>query len=299
MLAEDLLARHYEVEAPDLQARLAPYAARSEEVRRRWPALLDLRYGPDEAERLDVFLADRRAAPSAPAPVLLYFHGGGWRATRKEDRCFPAAALCAAGAHFVAVEYPLAPRASLDQIVASARRALAFLHRRAGSFGGDPRRLYGCGNSAGAHLVGMLLAGGWAGAHGLPPSPLRGAFAISGVFDLTPLLRLRSHDYLRLGEEAARRNSPILQLDPMGAAATSLLLAVGEEEPSEWHRQARDYLAAWRALGREGEVVIVPGCDHFSILGELDRPQSPLLRRMVEQMGLDPFFGPGPEAATR
>jgi arylformamidase len=293
MQAEDLLLRQYEVEAPDLLARLAPYAARSREVRRRWPALLDLRYGPDEAERLDVFLAARPQGATA-APVLIYYHGGGWRGTRKEDRCFPAASICAAGAHFVTVEYPLAPRASLDQIVASARRALAFLHRCAGSFGGDPRRLYGTGNSAGAHLVGMLLAGGWAGAHGLPPSPLRGAFALSGIYDLAPLLRLRSHDYLRLDEETARRNSPIRQLCPADAAATSLLLAVGEAEPSEWHRQARDYLSAWRALGREGDMLVAPGCDHFSILGELDRPEGPLLRWMVRQMGLPSSLPLGP-----
>lgn len=292
MQAEDPLSRHYEVEAPDLQARLAPYAARSGAVRRRWPALLDLRYGPDEAERLDIFLATRPPGVTA-APVLLYYHGGGWRGTRKEDRCFPAASICAAGAHFVPVEYPLAPRASLDQIVAAARRALAFVHRCAGSFGGDPRRLYGAGNSAGAHLVGMLLAGGWAEAHGLPPSPLRGAFALSGIYDLEPLLRLRSHDYLRLDEGTVRRNSPIRRLCPADAAATSLLLAVGEAEPSEWHRQARDYLAAWGALGREGDMLVVPGCDHFSILGELDRPEGPLWRRMVQRMGLPPLPPPG------
>src|SRR3989475_12075749 len=54
-----------------------------------------------------------------------------------------------------------APAVTLDRIVDQTRRALAWVHAHIARYGGDPGRIHVCGSSAGGHLAGMLLTGGW------------------------------------------------------------------------------------------------------------------------------------------
>src|SRR5690606_32936924 len=91
-----------------------------------------------------------------------------WRALSKDDGSFMAPAFVAAGAAVVSVNYSLAPGAPLDEIVRQCRAAIAWTARNIHRYNGDPRRLHASGSSAGAHLVGMLLADDWQAPLGLP-----------------------------------------------------------------------------------------------------------------------------------
>src|SRR5690606_34383100 len=115
-----------------------------------------------------------------PAPVFVFIHGGYWRALSKSDASGMAPAYTHAGAVYVALNYSLAPGASLDRIVDQCRRAMAWVYRNIEKFGGDPARLYIGGSSAGGHLSGMVLASGWHADLGLPDNLIKGALLLSG-----------------------------------------------------------------------------------------------------------------------
>ena len=238
----------------------------------------DIAYGLGAAERLDIFPASR-----PDAPVLLFVHGGYWRALSKADSAFMAPALTAAGACVVVIDYDLAPAVSLDHIVDQVRRALGWIHGNIAAFGGDPQRLYASGSSAGGHLVGMLLAAGWQAEYGLSPHVLRGALPISGLFDLCPLLDTHINGWMQLDEAAARRNSPQFNLPVDGG---ELVVAYGALETAEFARQSADYLAAWRGRGLPARLLAVPERNHFDVVLELGQPGAPLYQALVELMGL-------------
>lgn len=256
----------------------ALYRSLSEAAYASHRCLRDVAYGPGAGERLDIFPATR-----ANAPVLLYIHGGYWRALSKNDSAFMAPALVEAGACVVVIDYDLAPAVSLDHIVDQTRRALAWVHAHIAEFGGDPNRIVASGSSAGGHLVGMLLAGGWQADYGVPDSVLRGALPISGLFDLQPLLETHINAWMNLDEQSARRNSPHFHLPQQ---ATELVVSYGALESAEFARQSHDYLEAWQARGLPGRFVAAPGRNHFDVVLQLGEPGTPLYRAALQLLGL-------------
>ena len=279
--------RHYDKKALDAEynnrakvkdamAWLARYGAESARARAELPMQFDLPYGRHHAERLDVFLPSARG----PAPIHVFVHGGYWHRLDKADFSFVARAFPEAAT--VVVNYALVPSVDLDELVRQVRASIAWVHANARSFGGDPARITVSGHSAGGHLVAMLLATDWSG-FGAPADVVKGGCAISGLYDLEPIRLCYLNGVLGLSAEAARRNSPV-HLKPSGRAP--LTLTLGEDEGPEYHRQTDDLAAAWRAHGVPIDIVDAAGLDHFSIISELERPDTALARGIRKQMGL-------------
>ena len=109
---------------------------------------LDLAYGAGPNETLDVF-----RAPDGGAPVLLFIHGGYWRALDKKDCSFLAPAWVDAGVSLAVVNYDLCPRVTMDEIVRQMLRASRWLWLHAEEYGMDQDRLYVSGHSARANGV--------------------------------------------------------------------------------------------------------------------------------------------------
>jgi arylformamidase len=267
---------------PDIQPILKKYANDSAEARRTLDCALDVPFGGHADELLDIFPA---AGGARGAPVFVFIHGGYWRLLSKDDSSGMAPAFTQAGAVVVAVNYSLAPAVTLDRIVDQNRRALAWIHRHIAEYGGDPSRIHVCGSSAGGHLVGALLSGGWHAGYEVPPDVIRGAAPLSGLFDLRPLVHTHVNEWMRMSEADAIRNSPALQLPQTGCP---LVVSYGETETAEFKRQSDDYLAAWLERGFPGRYVPMPGTNHFDIVLSLNDPHSPLTRAIFEQMGLAP-----------
>ena len=236
---------------------MADWQARSDAFATARPTHLDLRYGPAERNRLDLFVA----APAAP--LLVFIHGGYWQMRAKENFRFLAQGPLAHGINVALVGYTLAPAARLDGIVGEVRASLAWLRAHAKEHGADGDRLYVSGWSAGGHLTAMALS----------VAGVRGGLAISGIFDLEPIRLSYLNEKLGLDEAEARRNSPLLDL---GEAARPLLIAYGGDELPELQRQSEEFAAARARAGLPGRVVRVPGHHHFSILEELARPTGAL-----------------------
>ena len=257
---------------------MARGGAESARARAELPLRFDVPYGTHSGERLDVF----PAAKPGPAPVHVFIHGGYWQRMDKTDFSYVVRGLRPAGAATVVIDYGLMPSIDLDELVRQCRAAVAWVHRHASEWGGDPARITISGHSAGGHLVAMLLATDWA-AFGAPGDVVKAGCAISGLYDLEPIRLCYLNDVLALTPEVARRNSPV-HLTP--ARPTPLVLAVGGAEGAEYHPQTDDQAAAWRARGVPIEVMDVAGHDHFSIVAEMESPFSPLARAIQAQMGL-------------
>lgn len=255
----------------------------SDRARRHTPGtLLDLRYGDGPGEGVDVFGVQ---PAGTDAPVLVWIHGGYWRALSKSDHSFVAPPFVTAGAVVVVPDYALAPAVTIEHIVLQTARAVAWTWRQARSFGANPGRIVVGGHSAGAHLAAMMLACRWPEvASDLPPDLVRTALSLSGVFDLEPL---RHAPFLAadLGLDAAsaRRLSPACM--PAPAAPRRLLAWVGDSETPEFHRQNHLIRRRWGA--RAVPVCeAVPGCHHMTILHTIADPGSRTHRLACQALSL-------------
>lgn len=272
----------------DPLAYLARYAQDSQKARTLHGAVRGQRYSPRAADVLDIYLPQTLAAPGQTAPVFIYIHGGYWRALSKDDSAFMAPALTQAGALVVVPDYELAPAVTLDHIVDQVRQAFAWVVRNIAIYGGNPRNICVCGSSAGGQLVGMLLAKGWQEDYDLSPSATpASAFALSGLFDLQPLITTHINAWLRLDDTAAQRNSPRFLLpDSSTHGNCQLRVACGEFESREFQRQSREYLAAWQARCLPGQWVDAPATNHFDLPLQLAEPASSVHQTALQLMGL-------------
>jgi arylformamidase len=262
---------------PDIESYLARWPQSSHELRQGGACDLDLAFGESAAETLDIFHAE-----GARPPLLVFIHGGYWRAFDKDDFSFVARGYLAAGISVAVINYALAPGVTMDEIVRQNRAALAWLHRNAGRHGADPDRLYVSGHSAGGHLTAMMMCTDWpAFEPGLPADLVKGGCAISGLYDLEPIRLSYLNAEVGLDPEMARRNSP-LHLAP--ASAAPFMLCVGGGESDEFHRQTREFADHWRHDGRPLEVMTPPGLDHFAIMEAFADVESALARAVRRQV---------------
>lgn len=244
-------------------AYVAAWARRSEELRGQLKHERNIPYGPSPREVLDWVPCGRPGAPT-----FAFIHGGYWQWNDKESSFHIAGGVVPHGVNFVNVEYSLAPAKRMTEICQEIRRATDWLLANLSRLGGDPRRLYVGGHSAGGHLTAVAMSN----------SQVAGGMPISGLFDLEPIRLSYLNQPLGMDVMEARRNSPIHILPK---AAGRLLVTAGGGELSELQRQSIEYFAAWRAAGLPAEFVPMPNHDHFSVITEIASPEGVLSRALA------------------
>lgn len=223
---------------------------------------LDVPYGEHPREVFDLH-------PAGPqgAGTVVYFHAGYWQARDKAQFRFLAPAFNALGWDLALVNYPLCPEVDVARIVACASRALGEVTRHQAARGCNGPVVL-CGHSAGAHLAVELAL-----QHVVAPEasalPVAGVVAISGVFDLQPLVATSLNERLKLDTAQARACSVLHRAAPGAAPA---LFIVGETETRAFHEQTQRMAAAWREQDNLAQWVAVQGADHFSVLMTLCEP---------------------------
>ncbi len=250
-------------------------AAESKQVRSTLKSWLNIPYGSSPRETMDIY-----PAAEAGGPVLVYYHGGYWRGSSKEDNCNFAPIFVNRGANVVIVEYDLCPKVTVSDIVGQARASIAWIYRNIERYSGSPKKLFISGHSAGAHLGAMILAHDWE-RHGLPRDFIKGAVLTSGVYDLEMVMQIAANAEICMTPELVQENSPFLH-PPRPICPT--VVGVGGAEPEGWQRMSQEFFNLCKERGLDCQYIVVPGANHFTLPEHLMDPESLLTRAVFKQM---------------
>ena len=274
------------VYAPNRQQLLARLAVNSELARLRLGEPERFAYGATPIEQLDVYRTHRRNAP-----INVHIHGGAWRAGRARDCGYAAELFVHAGAHYVALDFDNVVDAggSLLVMADQVRRAVAWVHRNAARFGGDPDRLYVSGSSSGAHLGGVVATTCWEKEFALPAETVKGYTLTSGMYDLRGPRLSKRGQYVKFTDAMEAALSPQRHLDRI---RVPIVLVYGTLETPEFQRQSRDFAAALRTAGKAVRLVVADGYNHFEIAETIANPYGPVGRAVLEQMQLGEASAP-------
>ena len=233
--------------------------------------LQTVEYGPSPRQRIDFFKAE---TPEPLARVVLFIHGGYWQALDHSMFSHMAKGLNAHGVTVAIAGYDLCPEVQLGEIIEQMIRAGETVYKLSG------RPIVACGHSAGGHLAACLAATDWTSLDfSYPERLVRAGVAISGLFELEPLVPTSVNDKLSLTLDAARSYSPRLWPAPSGVNFDAW---VGAEESAEYLRQSATIAAVWQASGNETRMVAMAGANHFTAIAGLADPEDALTLRLAE-----------------
>lgn len=235
------------------------------------PAPREIAYGGDARQRLDLYARPGLNA----APMLLFVHGGGWNIGDKRMVSALPGYAERHGLLFASTNYRLTPDVTARECAQDVAAAVAWMLAHGAEHGGDPRRLFIAGHSAGAHLVALVgVDPVYLGAHGRAPADLAGVIPIDGAgYDAVKQMAAPQRPGF-IGRRLDEMYDLAFSADPAGLSPT-LLVKPGRAYPPflifyvESREDARDQsygLAnALRAAGGAAEVVSAPGETHRSI----------------------------------
>ncbi len=224
-------------------------------------ALLNWAYGDDMRQIFDLFLPE-----DEPRGLMVFVHGGYWRAFAPEDWSAFAKGGLDAGWAVAMPGYTLAPAARISRITREIVQALTIISEAVPG----PLRL--AGHSAGGHLVARMLC-----ADAMLPAAVADRIAscvpISPLGDLRPLLETTLNDDLRLTPREALGESPTL-LGP--ALDVPVRVWVGGAERPAFLDQARALSAAWGV-----PCDVAPDRHHFDVIDDLKDKDSALMQAIL------------------
>ena len=224
-------------------------------------------YGPSVRQTIDLF------AGGDEGPIVIFIHGGYWQALDGSSFSHCARGLNAHRIDVAVPSYDLCPQVTVDTIIKQMRTAMGELARLG-------RPLVVSGHSAGGHLAACMLATDWlAFDPSLPRDLVIAAYAISGLFDLVPLVGTSINKALGLDRAAAMAASPLHWVPP---GQGSLDAVVGGNESSEYFRQSRTVVEQWGRAGVATCFGEVSGANHFTAIAPLSDPNSPMVGRLRE-----------------
>jgi arylformamidase len=227
-------------------------------------------YGPGHRNTIDIFAGDDHG------PMVVFIHGGYWQALDGSSFSHCARGLNAHGISVAIPTYDLCPHVSVDDIIQQMRAAARELARLGHS-------LVISGHSAGGHLAACMLATDWAAYDAsLPRDLVVAAYAISGLFDLVPLVGTSINKALRLDAAAAKAASPLFWKPPVGGHLDAV---VGGRESAEYFRQSQTMVEHWGGAGVTTRFGMVSDANHFTAIAPLADPNSPMVRRLRELAG--------------
>ena len=258
----DWLERQYwaDVLAVRPDTKIDQQIADSRRFRDAHVATVDLCYGNDERQRLDLFAPEGEG----PWPLLVFIHGGYWQLGSKDAWSFLAPGWIQKGVAFVTLGYRLVPAVTLEDIVADVRAALDYLAENASALKLDVSRVLVTGVSAGAHLAAMAVTEEHPAASQLSPVA---AVLLSGVYDLGPLAGTTPGDALNdLKSIELSRISPLGRPPP---ADCCCLIAWGADETDVFHSQSRLLAAHWANWGVTATAMSLPDTNHFTVVDNL------------------------------
>jgi arylformamidase len=262
----------YEVEysnrarVPESPALMAGWAQDAAAYRAQCPPRV-MSYGPGARNKIDFF------AGNGQGPIVVFIHGGYWQALDGSSFSHCARGLNAHGISVAVPTYDLCPDVAVDNIIEQMRAATCALAKLG-------QRLVISGHSAGGHLAACMLATHWPAIDAaLPQDLVMAAYAISGLFDLVPLLGTSINKSLHLDDASAKAASPLFWAPPTDGRLDAV---VGERESAEYLRQSRTIVEQWGRAGVATQFGLVAAANHFTAIAPLADPASPMVARLKQ-----------------
>jgi len=226
-----------------------------------------IRYGADARNMLDVYTPGRPQADGKPAPVIVFFYGGNWVSGSRTDYAFVGRALAARGVVVVVPDYRLYPQVNYPDFLVDAAQAVAWTEREIGRYGGDPRRVFVMGHSAGAYNAAMLaLDARWLGGQGLEPDSLRGWIGLAGPYDFLPIQNRTTRPVFDYPDTRAD-SQPIEHVS--GTAPPALLIAARKDGTVNPVRNTGGLAARLRSAGVPVRELYYDGVNHATLVASL------------------------------
>jgi arylformamidase len=242
---------------PEFDALVEEYVTRSQATRRHLKSRLNVPYGPEPDERLDLFFPH---GAIENAPLHVFIHGGYWRMFSKDDFSYIAETATQCGAVAAIIGYSLIPKVRMNIIVEQVRRALHWLIGHARELGVSPERLTISGHSAGAHLASLVFSE-------VSEAPLpRHALLLSGIFELGPLQHSFLQPLIELTNEEVEQFSPARHTFKKGIKVS---IAHGEKETLAFQEQALQFENLLQAQGLRTKLTKARGADHMTAVRDL------------------------------
>jgi acetyl esterase/lipase len=219
----------------------------------------NLAYGEGPRQSFDLYLPEKI---SSPAPVLLFFYGGAFRAGRKSEYRIVGEAFASRGIVVAVADYRIHPEGRFPDFLQDGAAALAAVHARITEFGGDPARIFLAGHSAGAYISVMLTANpAFLQAANGDPSWICGVIAMAGRYHEIPLGDATGVKIF--GGPARAETRPASFID--GKRPPMQLLAGADDSPEvlESHHSLAAHL---REHGSAVEEITYPGIGHMGIM---------------------------------
>ena len=219
----------------------------------------DIAYGPAARERLDIY---RPATAAGPLPVVVFVYGGSWQFGARREYRFVAATLARQGLVVVVPDYRLYPTVRFPDFLADCAQAVIWTDHNIAGFGGDQKKLFLMGHSAGAYNVAMLaLDPHYLAAAGGDRATIAGVIGLAGPYDFLPIEDPDIKPIFAVPDEAATQ--PINFAD--GHNPPMLLLA-GTDDTIVYPKNTASLAAHIHAAGGIVEDKFYPGVGHIGLV---------------------------------
>jgi acetyl esterase/lipase len=219
-------------------------------------------YGAGPRHVMDIYLPARGAAP---APVVVFFYGGGWRSGDRGNYAFVGRGLAACGVMAVIPDYRVWPDTGFPGFLEDAAASVSLSRDEARRLGADSSRLFLMGHSAGAYIAAMLALA--------PPfldhatrAALTGVVGLAGPYDFLPL---RDPVLRQIFAPAGPVTQPITYA---ANAVAPMLLLTGEDDRTVDPANSTRLAARVRASGAQADTIVYPGVGHVGVMGAFAMP---------------------------
>lgn len=245
------------------------------EARQKHAFEADVRYGTGPLADLDYF-----PARTPGRPLVVFLHGGYWRARDKKDYSFVVEGLLSADCSVVVMNYDLCPSVQLPEIVQQVRDGLVWIADQAEKWGFDRKQILVSGHSAGAHLIAAILAQ-TGEPYQLPAGIIKKAYLISGVYDVEPVLQISVNAEVLLKPEQVHAMSPARF---KFTTDTAYEVYAGGAEPRDWIRESSRFAQHLSAQGCVVHYETLADLNHYTIMHEIETPEGFISKRIRQDI---------------
>ena len=237
-----------------------------------------LAFGPGPRQKLDIYVP---SGLTAPAPVVLFFYGGGWQGGDRIDYLAFGQAFASAGMVAVVADYRLYPQVKYPVFVEDAARALGFVRAHAAQYGGDPERIFITGHSAGAYNAVMLASEPkFLAAEGGGLDWIRGVIGIAGPYNFLPM-----SDPVYVDMFHGTNNTDSMPVHHVDGPRPPMLLISGSDDHTVRLSNTNDMSERLGRFGSEVKVIFYRGVGHIGVILSLVRGfrgLAPLRQDMID-----------------